>query len=214
MKRLFLVFIVLFLLVGCHEVTDIETAIDDTISLIESQELTIYDNHEKDYYSYYLPGGVMNLESTDTYNILSTNGVNVILNIDIDKIIKDAYYSDVQGVSETYAINDASISKNDTIDGIAYELEVYEYNDRYLIELFINNADMITLVDRNNIDNVLYDMFIIGMSISTNNELVINDFSSRDVIDYHQEAVDLFEIVIPRDGRLDELIKPNQNVVE
>ena len=199
---------------GCHEVTDITKAIDDTFALIESQDIDLKANHEKDYYAYYLPSGITNIESTDTYNILSTTSADIIVNIDIDKIIKDAYYSDVENVADVYALNEAYITKSGSVKGIAYELSVYNYNDKYLIELFINNADIITLVDQNNIDNVLYDMLIVGMSISTNNDLVINDFSSRDVIDYHQEAVDLFEIVIPRDGRLDELIKPNQNVVE
>ena len=199
---------------GCHEVTDITKAIDDTFALIESQDIDLKANHEKDYYAYYLPSGITNIESTDTYNILSTTSADIIVNIDIDKIIKDAYYSDVENVADVYALNEAYITKSGSVKGIAYELSVYNYNDKYLIELFINNADIITLVDQNNIDNVLYDMLIVGMSISTNNDLVINDFSSRDVIDYHQEAVDLFEIVIPKDGRLDELIKPNQNVVE
>ncbi len=214
MKRLFFVLLTLFILTGCHEVTDITKAIDDTFALIESQDIDLKANHEKDYYAYYLPSGITNIESTDTYNILSTTSADIIVNIDIDKIIKDAYYSDVENVADVYALNEAYITKSGSVKGIAYELSVYNYNDKYLIELFINNADIITLVDQNNIDNVLYDMLIVGMSISTNNDLVINDFSSRDVIDYHQEAVDLFEIVIPRDGRLDELIKPNQNVVE
>ena len=92
---------------------------------------------------------------------------------------------------------------------MTFDLRVYAIDDKHLLYLIIDDVTIASLIDLDAIDQILYDMLVVGTSIRTRDDLIINDFSSRDVIDYHQETIDLFEIIVPQDGRLEELLKPN-----
>ncbi len=206
MKKVLVCFL-LVLLCACQSVTDVNAAIEETIDRLESVSV-MPANNDKGYYSYYVPPGVNNLVSKDTYNIFTVSGNKVLMNLDVAYIISNEYYSDTLSTYDLYGYADIIYESEDEMSDIAYTLSVYDYgDDYYLIWLAINDVHLVALISINYIPEVLYNMFVIGLSVETDHELVINDFSSLDIIDYEQEAVDLFEVIVPQDGLLEELIK-------
>ena len=207
MKKVLVLFL-LVLLCACQTVTDISATIEETIDLLASTETIKSTNNDKGYYAYYVPPSVSNLVSEDTYNIFSVSGNKVLLNLDVAAIISSEYYTDTFSVYDLYSIDDVVYERTDEMLDIAYSLSVYDYgDDYYLIDLNINDVYLIALIYINYIPEVLYNMFVIGLSVEVDCDLVINDFSSLDIVDYHEEAVDLFEIIVPQEGRVEELIK-------
>ncbi len=207
MKKV-LVLCLLVFLCGCQTVTDLDATITETIDLLESLETVKSANNDKGYYAYYVPPGVSNLVSEDTYNIFVIAGNKVLMNLDIADIISNEYYSDSVSADVIYGMADIVYERSDEMLDTAYVLSVYDYGeDHYLIDLDINDVHLVALIYIDYIPEVLYNMFVIGLSVETDATLVINDFSSLDIVDYHQETVDLFEIIVPQDGRVEELIK-------
>ena len=194
---------------SCARATDVKEAVETTVDLFVNSEINNAPNHDKTYYSYYLPQGVTNLESGDTYNILEIGGYKVLINIDIDQIISDEYYTDAKK-SDVYSLFEPVYSFEGRLyEDMTFDLRVYAIDDKHLLYLIIDDVAIASLINLDAIDQILYDMLVVGTSIRTRDDLIINDFSSRDVIDYHQETIDLFEIIVPQDGRLEELLKPN-----
>lgn len=207
MRKIALVFLLVISLCGCQKVEDVTMAIDEVIAEVGKADLFIRRDHTKTYYRYFLPSGVGNIASADTYNILEYLGHKVLLNLDIAKIIIDEYYEGEKS-EDVYAYGKEVYKRQDLVKEIPYSLAVYTIDDYYLLNLGINDVTLTTMVTSNYIDSVLYEMFVIGLSVEVDKERVISDFSSLDVIDYRQESIDLFEVIVPQDGRLEELIKP------
>ena len=207
MKKVLVLFL-LVLLCACQTVTDVSSSVNETIDLLESTASIMSANNDKGYYSYYVPPSVSKLVSENTYNIFSISGNKVLMNLDVAAIISNEYYTDTVEAYDLYSIADVVYERSDEMMDISYSLSVYDYgDDYYLIDLYINDVYLIALIDINYIPNVLYNMFVIGLSVEADYNLVINDFSSLDIVDYHQETVDLFEIIVPQEGRVEELIK-------
>lgn len=207
MRKIALVFLLVISLCGCQKVEDVTLAIDDVIAEVDKADLFIRRDHTKTYYRYFLPSGVGNIASADTYNILEYLGNKVLLNLDIAKIIIDEYYEGEKS-EDVYVYGEEVYKRQALIKETPYALAVYTIEDYYLLSLGISDVTLISLVTSNYIDSVLYEMFVIGLSVEVDKERVISDFSSLDVIDYRQESIDLFEVIVPQDGRLEELIKP------
>ena len=55
-------------------------------------------------------------------------------------------------------------------------------------------------------------MLIIAYSVEIDEKAVIDKYSAKDVIDYTKEQVNLFEIIVPKDGRLEELINSKNEI--
>ena len=213
MKKFLLCLICLLLLSGCYQAKDINSEVDMTLRSLENVKSKKNANHLKKFYQYYLPTNVFSLESKDTYNIFKDQQFEFAMNLDIARIINKKYYHTTELVDShfIYLKDYLILEKKDHVLNSDYRLSIYQCDDLYLIDLTMNNVVLNACVRLNYVKDVLRNMFIIGDSVKTDDYEIIDKFSNKDVIEYHKEKIDLFKVIIPKDGRLEELINPKSN---
>lgn len=214
MKKLFLCFLVL-IMCGCTKVSDVKGEVDSLIKTMSDEKINLVANHRKKYYSYYVPSNVSNIESTDTHNIFEYNGVDIMLNLNIADIITYNIYSQKKEDSEIFE-NELIIynRKNLVYANKEYDLAIYKFNENYVIRLDNDDIVMASSMKENYVVNTLRQMIMIASSVTVNYDEVIDNFSNKDFIDFEKEQVDLFKIVVPKDGRIEELIDPKWSIDE
>ena len=214
MKKFLLCLSLLMVLCGCYQASDLETEIDRTIVGLQNVNINNYQNHVKRFYRYYLPSDVVSIESGSTYDVFSCEQTTFVMNLDVGRIINDEYYHENE-ISENisiYAKDYLVYDLNGTVLDSVFKLNVYQCDQLYLLELAINNVTFNACVKLDYVSETLRKMLIIGNSVLTNNNEIIDNLSNKDVIEFHKEKIDLFQIIIPKDGRLEELINPKLNI--
>ena len=208
MKKMFLCFLVL-LMCGCTKVSDVRNEVDNLVKDMAGEEINLVANHKKKYYSYYVPTSVSNIESTDTHNIFEYNGVNIMMNLNITDIITYSIYSQKKDDSEIFE-NELIIynRKNLVYANKEYDLSIYKFSENYVVRLDSDDVVMASSMKENYVVNTLRQMILIASSVTVNYDAVIDNFSNKDFIDFEKEQVDLFKIIVPKDGRIEELIDP------
>ncbi len=71
-----------------------------------------------------------------------------------------------------------------------------------------------TTGSRAEIMTVAGEMLKIARTISIKEEEIISHYSSKEVIEYEREQLQLFEVMIPENGRIDEMLANKQNTDE
>lgn len=210
MRKILLV-ISLFFLTACNSVnSNIDSWMNDYLLGLSDEKFNLVSNHDKKYYNYYVPSNISNIESTSTHNIFKANNVDIIMNLNIADIISRKLYD--KSVQNDKMYDDKYLiytnNKHHFLDR-SYTIDIYNLNDKYLINIFINDMMLSSYVSLNDLKDIIRDMLVIGASCDVYEDKVLSDFSFKDVIDYHKEQVDLFEMIIPKDGVLEELLNPN-----
>ncbi len=211
MKKLFICFLV-FILLGCQYEGSVADDAKDLVA--KTTDLNYKTNHNKKYYSYYKPRQVTSIVSEDTYNIFQVNGVDILLSLNVSDIINTAYYSDYVG-QEFDFYDEQFIVYEDTkeINGILTGIRIYNYENNYLLQVTNLNVILAANVYENYVISTLRYMLILSSNVEINADNVIADFSNKETIDYEKEQVDLFEVIIPSSGSLEDLIGQHDEVV-
>ena len=208
MKKILLC-VLIVLLTACQKDVDVLSEVKDVVENFKSSDYTRETNHTKKYYDYYVPRDASLYESSGTYSIFLNNKNKILMSVDISKIINDKHYRSNAAVSitSTYGFEDLIYQTKDIHDKSIFEIEIYQYADHYLINLNMNNANLSAMVKSNYVAETLDNMLLIATNVEVRKDVVIDDFYSKGSIDYKKDPVDLFEIIVPTDGRLDALIE-------
>lgn len=213
MKKFLLCLSLLLFLTGCYRADNVKTEVNDAISELATNKSNVNDNHIKRYYKYYLPPDVASLDSEDTYNVFGTEATTFVMNLDVGRVINDKYYHTNDYDNDSIYLNDYLVYELDgQVLNSNFDLNVYERNDFYLLELSMNDVVFSACVRLNFVKETLRKMLIIGDSVDIDELAIIDELSNKDVIEYRKEKIDLFQIIIPKDGRLEELINPKLNI--
>ena len=213
MKKFLLCLSLLIFLTGCYEASDIEKEVNDAISELANNKSNRNDNHVKRYYKYYLPPDVAAIGSEDTYNIFGTEATTFVMNLDVGRVIDDKYYHTNDYDNDSIYLNNYLVYElNGHILSSDFDINVYQHDDLYLLELCMNDVIFSACVRLNFVKETLRKMLIIGDSVNIDEMAIIDELSNKDVIEYRKEKIDLFQIIIPKDGRLEELINPKFNI--
>ena len=165
MKKILIVLIVM-LLTGCSVVRIDTSSIDNILKVILTKNNELF-NQVGQGYKYYVPGGVVYIDSDDGNDILYSNGVYYYLYIDSI----DYYYDLVTRYKE-----DSSLyySKSlDTQDGFKYSgyLEIKDMDDKYLMTFVYNHARIEALVNEDEINDVVLNSSYILSTIKYNRSI-------------------------------------------
>ena len=163
MKKLILIFL-LILVSGCSVVRIDTSNIDNIIDVVLSKDNTLYNQIGKGY-KYYIPRGVSYMDTNSYNNILYSDSNYYYLYIDVI-----SYY---YGVERTYEINDkAYYSKAIDQNGNKGYLEINKQDNKYFIEFMYNYAKIETLVDENDINEVILNSSYILSTIKFNDNVI------------------------------------------
>lgn len=177
MKKVIILFFLLFMLSGCTVVRIDTTDIDNIINVILSKDNKLYNQVGKGY-KYYVPRGVTYIDTNELNDKLYSNGNYYYLYIDV---INYYYQTDIN-----YKKNKKSYYSNDfEINGKKGYLQIDKYGDKYLIKFVYNYAKMETYVDKEDINNAVLNCSYILSTIKFNHnviKLMLDDdyFTSRE----------------------------------
>ena len=181
MKKLLILILALFL-TGCTVVRIDTKNIDNIIGVILSKDNTLFNQVGRGY-KYYIPRGVIYLDTHENNDILYSNGNHYYLYIDII-----SYYYNIE---KEYVVNNgAYYSRAIDINGKKGYLEINETDGRYFIEFMYNYAKIEAVVEESYINSVILDASYILSTIKFNSNvisLMLNDNFLRS-----EERFDIF----------------------
>ena len=194
MKKIVILLLVALTLTGCTVVRINTDEIDNTINVILSKDNKLYNRVGKGY-KYYVPRGVNYIDTVEFNDKLYSNGnyyylyidaISYYHNKDIDYEKKDNIY-----YSREFVINDKK----------GY-LAIEQQGDKYLINCYYNYARIQTLVEKEEINDIVLNASYILSTVKFNHEvikLMLDDefFTSK------EETYDIFESEIEEDNFLE-----------
>ncbi|MCI9233246.1 MAG: hypothetical protein HFH08_01460 [Bacilli bacterium] len=173
----------LFFVTGCTMVRIDTDSIDNTINVILSKENSLYNRVGKGY-KYYIPRGVIYIDTDEFNDKLYSNGNYYYLYIDAI-----SYYYQKKA---TYQTNEQAYYSKviHTKDKDGY-VEIIEQDKKYLVRFAYNYARIETLVDKKDINDVILNASYILSTVKFNHnviKLMLNDeyFTNK------EETYDLF----------------------
>ena len=185
MKKLFLILFLLVFLTGCTAVRINTKSIDNIVSVVLSKDNTLYNTIGKAY-KYYIPRGVVYIDSNEYNEKLYCNGDYYYLYLDI---ISYYYKKDF-----TYKENkDLYYSKNIDIHGKKGYLEITKVDDKYyLVEFMYNYAKIEALVVEDKINEVVLNATYILSTVKYNDN-VIKLILDEDYFTNKEEKYNIFK---------------------
>jgi len=163
LKKL-IVLLLVILLSGCTVVRIDTSDIGNTIDVVLSKDITLFNQIGKGY-KYYIPIGVSYIDTTDYNDILYSNGNYYYLYIDIV-----SYYNKVK---HDYKENkNAYYSKKIDLNNKFGYIEINKQNDLYHVEFMYNYAKIETIVKKDDIEEVVLDASYILSTVNFNSNVI------------------------------------------
>ena len=183
MKKVVMMLFLLCFLTGCTVVRIDTKSIDNITSVILSKENTLYNTIGKGY-KYYVPRGVVYIDSNDFNEKLYCNGDYYYLYLDV---ISYYYKKDFKYVENP----ELYYSKNIQVDDKKGYLEITQIEDYYLVEFMYNYAKIEALVKEDKINEVVLNATYILSTIKYNDD-VIKLILDEDYFTKKEEQYDIF----------------------
>lgn len=173
----------LFFVTGCTMVRIDTDSIDNTINVILSKENKLYNRVGKGY-KYYIPRGVIYIDTDEFNDKLYSNGNYYYLYIDA---ISYYYQKKITYQKNEHAYYSKVIHTKDK-DGY---VEIIEQDKKYLVRFAYNYARIETLVDKKDINNVILNASYILSTVKFNHN-VIKLMLDDEYFTNKEESYDLF----------------------
>lgn len=211
MKRSILFICLLVVLSACAYKDDEQSALKSALS-IEIDKINVRENNSLTFYSYYVPSDMAVLDQKGNIAIMEYDGDKIVMNLNIASIINKEYYEENKLNDDGFFDDDKLIyehegkylSSHDHL--IDYFFKAYGYDGQYLLHLMSENINMYASCDIYNLKPVAEKMLFVAKTIDVDEDDVVSEYSSKEVIDYQKKQVNLFDLVVPENGKLEELL--------
>lgn len=185
MKKIVFLFTLLVFFTGCSIKSmndyDINEIIDNTI---KNENITANISH--DGYKYYLPRGMKIIDKKDYNSKILSDGVYSYLYVDII-----AYYHKTP-LNYT-ANNELYLSKKIFYNEKEGYVEIDEIEkDYYFVKIQYNYAKIECFVEKDKLNNVIYNSIRILSSVSYNDS-IIESLIGENILNYQEETFNLYE---------------------
>lgn len=223
--RILLVGLLLVSFYGCGNVQIKEENLSNQMTDVITQAInnSIYpsQNNHKDLFSYYLPFNVGKKETTDVSSILSIEGYDVVMNLNVSAVITDKYYStSTYNTSEslgTVELSNTIFSNSGFYKDYEKKEQKYSYyitkatDDSYLVLLKTKYFTYLTNVPLELLPLVTDQLFAIARSTRINAEKIVTVYSKKEQIKFEQKIVQIYQEQVPVNGALSEMIYGNNS---
>lgn len=196
---------------GCgSDVQVVQNDLDKLLSDIDAIAST-HPNNSLTYFDYYLPSDMGEISFDKESLVLKYLDNKVIVNVNVIDIVNKQYYPDEYLASSlNFDKNNIFYSKTGHYTTIKnadkdYILSIYQNGDEYIVELVTSDLTYITST-KSYIKDLVKHLFTIAKSVDLEQELVINDYSDKNIVDYKKSPIDLFDSTKPTNGDLSELL--------
>ncbi len=198
---------------GCSgEITEvnIEQALEIAITETTKEEIALYQNMHKSFYSYYLPQHVGKRKSTAYSNVFVIDNQEVLMSVKPASVIIDKYYGktvlnsikeyDNALLSNSYDLTNYEEKK------ISMVVSVFQFDGLYYMLADTTNFTFLTTTTLSNMPNIIRDIIRIARSADVNEKAILAEYSRKESIDY-QQATTIFSQSIPENGTLAEMLE-------
>ena len=185
MKKIIGVILVLLSLTGCTKINFDSMTEDELINSVLYKEISLF-NKNYEGYKLYVPRGLKVIEKND-YNLeILDEDSNYYLYVDIV-----AYYHNTE-VEFSQKNNNYISKKINYGDKLGY-LDVTEFDSKsYHVEYYFNYGKIEALINKDDLKQSLVNMTTILSSIDYSKD-VIEALMSKDILNYKEEKINLFE---------------------
>lgn len=210
MRKIFCL-ILIFCLVGCSQPPQsFQERLENTL-LNANQIEAVSPSNRKIFYSYYVEPSVGRIDSNESSNIFEKNNVKFVMNLNVSNIINTRYYSDAMIDSNTVTKDELLFTINgkykDYLDNeYDYSCDVYKYDNTYYMTFVSKYMNFYAIGNQMDLITVAQEMLKISKTIRVDEDAVISHYSSKETVEYQKEALQLFEVVVPENGRVDEML--------
>lgn len=207
MAKIVLVFLVF--LMGCsvdaQQVSEnLQLKVDEALQAETPSVLNV----NTPYYSYYLPPHMGIRFSNKIATVFVSNQHEIVLRVDVPTIIMQRYYrSALENNMQTLNFTDEFFTYITTFTNQNKELQnldisITQQQENYVIYLQSNQFVLTSTVKLADVQPVLYDMLVILRSAKADKNEIVSIYSNKQVIDYRQQVLEIFEQVAPSTGTL------------
>lgn len=224
MKRQLILFMLVMLsLSACSAVN--KGTLSDALNLAASQAegdvINVHTNISKGLYSYYLPPNIGRKTSSPTSTILTSNNINILMNLEIIDVISDSYYieaTSTRSFKSMVAATDNLTTFDRTFinsagNEVGYRVSILHVNDNLILLTMEGGYFYFTAITPLSISaEILYDMIKIARTAIVDNAAVLLAYSTRESIDYKKENLDMFSQIAPESGTILDMISGGQPI--
>lgn len=222
-RQLILLMLVMLSLSACTAVTKgtLSNDLNLAASQAESDVINEHTNISKGLYSYYLPPNIGRKASSPTSTILTSNNINILMNLEIIDVISDSYYIEATS-TRSFKSMVAATENLTTIDRtfmnsagneVGYRVSILHVNDNLILLTMEGGYFYFTAITPLSISaEILYDMIKIARTAIVDNAAVLLAYSTRESIDYKKENLDMFSQIAPESGTILDMISGGQPI--
>lgn len=206
MKRIWIV-VVMVVLMGCQiSESSLTSRMNTRISEIEGLKAAAVTNHRRSYFDYYLPKHI-GKRFSDMDNVVFVKGQQKFyMYLHVSDIIIDTYYNNTssRATKDEVRIGESVYHKKGTMknsEGLEqiYDLTIERIQTRYVLSLRYGSIQFMALLPLSELEEMVYDMFMIARSMVIDTDAVLADYSNKSVV-VITNKYDLFEIMFPESG--------------
>lgn len=204
MKKLWMLLVVLFVLVGCSSVKSIDDSIKDGLAA----PLPITHNHRKQLINYYLPPSVGLKESNAFSSLLLVRGYDVLMNLNIEHAISETFEYDREVVFNVdifdYKYSGTYLNAENDIRNFDVFLKSL---DGSRSAMYIDNDDVqfISVINKLDLPYVIETLMSVMRSVEVDVPKIVAKYSNKDVKQMITIYSEFFERVPPETGTLEEM---------
>ncbi len=208
MKKFFFLLAVILLCSCSATIHDPDSLLDD----FENGYVFRGTNVTGKYFSYYLPSDMYRFQSEQTGAVIEYNDSSILISLNIAGLLSREG-AEMPLSLESGFYPEANLVFNREGDFInrggqrePYLCSIYRFDGRDLIVLRTQGFKIYSFTNEQEQSDVLRHMLLLGKNAVYSHELIREDFSDTISIDYQKKQVDLFDIIIPKNGHLSDMI--------
>lgn len=211
------ILLICLILCACSKTGDLNTNLDNIFSNTDPSKARL--NNYTDYIDYYKPSDLNEFDADKLSFVFCLNDSKLILNVNIAGIINNQYNPDYAVSDDGFfdkgnlIYNKNSYFYDDDDNMISYFFNLYEYEDKYLMYFVDTHINIYAYCDYDEIELMATKIYALAKSCVVDDTAVLANYSSRDVIEYHKSTVDLFEKIMPVEGRVDDMLMDDDSNV-
>lgn len=214
------VLILVLILAGCNVTYEqLQPQLEAKVSTALTAKTPSVLNQNTPFYSYYLPPHMGRRFSNHVATIFVSNDEEIVMNLDVPSIIMQRYYRNrltnnlrVLNTDELAFFTYHSSYTHNSGETLSANITISEVDDKFTIVIQTDHFIFSSVVPLSKVEPVLYDMLTLMRSAKANRNEVVSAYSNKQVIDYQQQVLEIFEQVAPESGTLadmDRLISGN-----
>lgn len=206
-KKLFIILITSLMLLGCSSkpLGLIEDEVEFVISRVSESKPHENQNHNKGFFSYYLPLNVGVLRANKISTVLLIDGSEVFMGLNVSEVLSNKIENNQVNQDDFVLVKNFSTDNNEN-KTVANQLIIEQLDlDQYLIYLKVNEVFFVSSLPRAAISSTLENMLIISRTIDVDKRMVVAEFSNKEEMNYQQQVIELFSESVPEEGFLKEI---------